>query len=382
MFHFYLHSNKHGGNLLRYGSGRLQAAPMLGYHACCCHAWGGGSVFSDRGREARLIICSAVLGANNRGTFAPTLEPRTHNHTNPKQCSFYNRKVKKKNCYQELVLWQRRSRGWRPWTTRKTGRSWQEERKEKGAELQGDPCTCNRNTDLPHSPGSGFFLSRPTACWAQPWTWYLGNNHPFLVARTINRKADFFQIWFTFVSLLLHFLINNQFILMTRIGKKDKARLMVSERRPASTLNPLPLHRNNNVRQLPQRRGSRRWPWQRDAAPWGTRDASSWSVPRSCVWVWLTRPRALWPAACTSSTWTLRRCRTQSRGQQTWCTCRSASACWERGRKGKKVHDLRHLLNKFMLESIKTRAEHHFSFLVWFYSNLKRVSKRLAAHVI
>lgn len=29
MFHFYLHSNKHGSNALRYGSGRVQAATML-----------------------------------------------------------------------------------------------------------------------------------------------------------------------------------------------------------------------------------------------------------------------------------------------------------------------------------------------------------------
>lgn len=68
MFHFYLHSNKHGGNLLRYGSGRLQAATTLGYHTCCCHAWGGGGVFSDRGRKAKLIICSTALRG---GTFPP-----------------------------------------------------------------------------------------------------------------------------------------------------------------------------------------------------------------------------------------------------------------------------------------------------------------------
>lgn len=29
----------------------------------------------------------------------------------------------------------------------------QKERRQKGAELQGDPCTCNRDADVPHSPG-------------------------------------------------------------------------------------------------------------------------------------------------------------------------------------------------------------------------------------
>lgn len=99
---------------------------------------------------------------------------------------------------------------------------------------------------------------------------------------------------------------------------------------------PIQLHKN--VWQLPQRRGSRRWPWQRGAAPWGTRDASSWSALRSCAWVWLMHPHALWPAACTSSTWTWHRCRRQSRGRQTWCMSRSASACVEGGRNEEKVH--------------------------------------------
>lgn len=89
-------------------------------------------------------------------------------------------------------------------------------------------------------------------------------------------------------------------------------------------------NRKSNGWQLPQRRGSRRWPWQRGAAPWGTRDASSWSLLCSCAGALPRPPHALWPVACTSSTWTLRRCRTQSRGQQTWCKRLSANACVER----------------------------------------------------
>lgn len=62
----------------------MQAAVIAGVGE-----WGG-----DSGREATLIICSTALGANNRGTFAPTLEQRTH--TNLKRCSSDNKRVKKK----------------------------------------------------------------------------------------------------------------------------------------------------------------------------------------------------------------------------------------------------------------------------------------------
>lgn len=98
---------------------------------------------------------------------------------------------------------------------------------------------------------------------------------------------------------------------------------------PLASLKSQP-DRKNNVWQLPPRRGSRRWPWQHDEAPWGTRDASSWSVLSSCAGVQLRPPRALWPVACTSSTWTSRRCHTRSREQQTWCKCKSANACVEK----------------------------------------------------
>lgn len=54
---------------------------LLAYHTCCCHAWGGGVVFSGRGRKAELIICSTALEGNNRGTLAPTLEQWICNHT-------------------------------------------------------------------------------------------------------------------------------------------------------------------------------------------------------------------------------------------------------------------------------------------------------------
>lgn len=97
---------------------RAHYRQLLAYHTCCCHAWGGGVVFSGRGRKAKLIICSTALEGNNRGTLAPTLEQWIRNHTNLKWWSSYNRKVKKKrkkkNCYQEMVLGQRRSRGWQP----------------------------------------------------------------------------------------------------------------------------------------------------------------------------------------------------------------------------------------------------------------------------
>lgn len=40
------------------------------------------------------------------------------------------------------------------------------------------------------SPGWGFFLSRQTECWAQPWTLYPGNSLPFLVAKTGERTRN------------------------------------------------------------------------------------------------------------------------------------------------------------------------------------------------
>ena len=40
------------------------------------------------------------------------------------------------------------------------------------------------------SPGWGFFLSRQTECWAQPWTLYPGNNLPFLAAKTGERTRN------------------------------------------------------------------------------------------------------------------------------------------------------------------------------------------------
>lgn len=166
-----------------------------------------------------------------------------------------------------------------------------------------------------HLPGWVFFLSIQMECWAQPWTLYPGNNLPFLVARTRKRKQGLFvTISNTDLFLCGHF--------------STAAIIFLRKRRSRYTFQLcnfdllwFKMNRKRNMWQLPQRQESRRWPWQRGAAPWGTRDASSWSELSSCVGAPLKPPHALWLAACTSNTWTLRRCHTRSRERQTWCMC-------------------------------------------------------------
>lgn len=61
---------------------------------------------------------------------------------------------------------------------------------KSAVELQCDACTCNNaQASLTRLPGWEFFLSRRTACWAQPWTAHPGNNLPFLVAKTGEQKS-------------------------------------------------------------------------------------------------------------------------------------------------------------------------------------------------